>query len=73
LGAAGTYSEFAAVDAVGVVSFFNGLADRIADATGLQVEEGRMMSSVQMVLDGSTNILQSASSPITQGLVCPAE
>eukprot|EP00937_MAST-01D_sp_MAST-1D-sp2_P001206 g1206.t1 len=58
------------VDSVAVVSFFNGIADRIADATGLRVESFRVDASVQYAL-GDTNVLASSSSPVTQGLLSP--
>ena len=58
------------VDSVSVVSFFNGIADRIADATGLRVEAFRVDTSVQYAL-GDTNVLMSSSSPVTQGLLSP--
>ena len=52
------------------MSFFNGVADRIADATGLRVEAFRVDTSVQYAL-GDTNVLTSSSSPVTQGLLSP--
>lgn len=54
------------VDAAAVIAFFNGLADRIADATGLRVEEARLKTSMKYA---SEAVLTSSSSPVTQGLV----
>ena len=57
-------------DSIAVISFFNGVADRIADATGLRVEAFRVDASVGYAL-GDTNVLTSSSSPVTQGLLSP--
>mmetsp|Transcript_22323 Transcript_22323/g.50025 ORF Transcript_22323/g.50025 Transcript_22323/m.50025 type:complete len:119 (-) Transcript_22323:261-617(-) len=54
------------IDAIAVVSFFNGIADRIADATGLQVESRRMKTSVKFA---DESLVKSSSSPIAQGLI----
>ena len=53
-----------------VIAFFNGMADRIADAGCLRVEPFRIDASVQYALD-DTNVLTSSSSPVTQGLLSP--
>lgn len=52
-------------DTIGIISFFNGIADRIADATGLRVEPMRMSHSVQFA---DANLIHTSSSPIAQGI-----
>ena len=43
-------NELKLVDSICVISFFNGLADRIADSTNLRLEPGRMMGSMMLAL-----------------------
>lgn len=52
------------VDSVCVMAFFNGLADRIADASGLQVEPNRLQASLAYA---DEHLLSASTSPLTQG------
>lgn len=52
------------VDSVCVMAFFNGLADRIADASGLQVESNRVQASLHFA---DKHLLSASTSPLTQG------
>ena len=54
------------IDSVCIMAFFNGIADRTADATGLQVESNRAQTSIRFA-DKSSRLLSSSSSPLVQG------
>lgn len=56
-------SEQKLVDACAVIAFFN-YVDRVADATGIQVEDSRLKSSMTFA---DTNVIHSSTSPLTQG------